>query len=395
MTNMNMTIDTEALASVPTQVTPKSPASKVIVAQSDYERALQAMDDVMKNEFYSQPSETTTTTTTTSVNESRDDDETMEDTTMEETGGAGDENNQNDDASIGNNKENNKEKDDVHDTEAQEQQKQATVKNTFLAQVHNSLKERLNQIVQPIPDEEFHKRARGPMLQQQIEDETEDEQILLEQEDAARQAEEQGLRAQEEMHGMDCNTDYDEHELLDQDAVKRARELRRQVRTMASDMKQRQDAILERAIQLAQREVRLLTEDILLKSMSDDSEDEKDATHRESHDARRLMLQQMKVSLQALMTSLSSTVEGELPTNLRDLQDTIDNIEKSLHKKQQPESLSQTEQAILSRTNEGGLCSVAENSKDDLDGPSTIEEEDGFNDMSNPYVFLADFLGRY
>ena len=103
MTNMNMTIDTEALASVPTQVTPKSPASKVIVAQSDYERALQAMDDVMKNEFYSQPSETTTTTTTTSVNESRDDDETMEDTTMEETGGAGDENNQNDDASIGNN----------------------------------------------------------------------------------------------------------------------------------------------------------------------------------------------------------------------------------------------------------------------------------------------------
>ena len=388
----SMTVNTTKTASTkPPLVTPKTPAPKVVVAQSDYDSALQAIDYVMKDEYSSKPSEEEST------NNEVEDDETME----EEKDNKNDDENESttDDASMKvdeKDMDGEKEEDETEEQKQQRQQlKMTRVKDAFLEQVHISLKERLYQIVNPIPDDEFHKRSRGHIMQQQIEEEQEEEEFLVAQEEAERVAKEDARRYQEEMHSMDCNTDYDEHELLDQDAVKRARELRDQVRSTAADMKQKQDVILTRAIQLAQREVRLVTNDILLEeaqTVSKNTTDNNEGIKR--HDARRMLLQQMKVSLQAMLSSVSKMVEGDLPEHLVDLQDTIDTIEKSLTKKQQPGSLSQTEQAILSRTNEGMDYCI--NGKNDLDGPSTIvEEEDELDDMNNPYLFLADFLGRY
>jgi len=160
--------------------------------------------------------------------------------------------------------------------------------------------------------------------------------------------------------------------------------------------------------------VRLWTDDILnqpRQKLDNSFSNEKD--HIDS--TRRLQLQQMRVSLHTLLTSLSRTVEGDIPANLRDMQDTIRAIEAQLTRKQMPLSqLSQTDQAILSRTNEGGTISSQQffegmneggvesnNDKNQsfmMDGVSVIVEEennDPFHDMSNPYVFLADFLGRY
>ena len=45
----------------------------------------------------------------------------------------------------------------------------------FLSHVQSSLKQRLSQIVQPLSDEEFHKRARAPILQELIREEEEAE----------------------------------------------------------------------------------------------------------------------------------------------------------------------------------------------------------------------------
>ena len=383
-------------------VTPKTSAPKVVVAQSDYESVLQAIDNVMKDEYtlLSKENEINNEVENESMvsglNDGKGDNSIQPTTTTTQ------ENNNDDDVSMEENQddsgtsENNSDETQNDNEDQSQQQKMQRVKDAFLEQVHMSLKERLNQIVDPLSDEEFHKRSRGHIVQQQIEEEDEQEQFLIAQEEAERAAQEETRRQQEQMHCVDCNVDYDEHELLDQDAVKRAKELREQVRATAADMKQRQNAILNRAIQLAQREVRLVTNDILLEESQASKEnkilDNGDAIKR--HDARRLMLQQMKVSLQTLLTSVSKTVEGELPENLVDLQDTIGTIEKSLIKKRQPESLSQTEKAILSRTNEG--IDYNGTSKKDSEGPSMIvEEESGLNDMTNPYVFLADFLGRY
>ena len=96
----------------------------------------------------------------------------------------------------------------------------------------------------------------------------------------------------------------------------------------------------------------------------------------------------------ALTNSLSDKVDKALPENLRDLRDTIQNIQKSLQKKDQPLSqLSQTEQAIISRDNEGGSrhCSAEE---DDREDPALVELDE-FDDKANPEFILADFLSRY
>lgn len=383
-----MTINTTKTAStMPPLVTPKTPAPKVVVAQSDYDSALQAIDYVMKDEYASKLSEEDSTNGVA--------DETME----EENNNNHDDKNESDkdDASTKDCQKDmdvEKEEDETEEqTQQQQQQKMFRVKDAFLEQVHISLKERLYQIVDPIPDGEFHKRSRGHIVQQQIEEEQDEEEFLVAQEKAERVAKEDARRYQEAMHSIDCNTDYDEHELLDQDAVKRARELRDQVRSTAADMKQKQDVILTRAIQLAKREVRLVTNDILLEEAQPGNKNATDNNEIvKRHDARRLLLQQMKVSLQAMLASVSKKVDDELPENLVDLQDTIDTIEKSLMKKHQPGSLSQTEQAILSRTNEGMDYGI--NSKNDLNG-TMVEEDDELDDMANPYMFLADFLGQY
>lgn len=349
-----MTVDTASTSSnLPSQVSPSSPVpGKVVVAKSDFEHALKAIDMVMAGKL-SQIDD--------NDNQSqKDDDKDMEvDVEMDDQ------------------KENNHEN------------KSDSVKDAFFIQIQNSLKERLYQVAEPIHDEDFHKRYRGPLIQKQIDVENEEEAILQAEEDAILQAQEEAAKVLES-----DEKDYDEQELMDEEAQKRARELRVQVRELAVRMKQQQESVLQRAIRLAQREIRLLTEDILLDKTKSENEIEEEsiAASAETNALRKKALKQMENSLQSLTDSLHRTVDDALPKSLFDLKETMQVIEKSLRRQGQTESLSQTEQAIVSKTNEGS------NSNDHVykkySYSSTIDQEN-LDRRNLPDFRLADFLGAY
>ena len=283
------------------------------------------------------------------------------------------------------------------DREGGEQQESPPL--VFLSHVGASFKERLLQIVQPLADEEFHQRSRGHIIQKKIRKEERAERLAIAQEQAALKAQEDAKRRIELERASGMNTDYDDHELLDQEASKRARELRAQVRAKAEEAQKQQAAVLERAIRLAQCEVRLLTRDILLEKEEDttmmDCQQKQQSTAAK---AKQQRLKQMENSLKSLTESLSSTVDASLPKNLQDLRDTIQNIQKSLQRKEQPLSLSQTEQAIMSRENEGAYNKLEildeEDDDDDKDDP-ILRALEGFSDKGNPEFLLADFLCKY
>ena len=111
--------------------------------------------------------------------------------------------------------------------------------------------------------------------------------------------------------------------------------------------------------------------------------------------ARLVLLQQMEASLKVLTNSLSDTVDTALPKNLGDLRETIQNIQKSLAKKEQPLSLSQTERAIISRDNEGATSRLHTVDEDKNNADPVRVELEAFQDMSNPEFILADFLSKY
>lgn len=266
-------------------------------------------------------------------------------------------------------------------------------RDVFLSECQTSLKDRLYKTVEPISDEDYHQRSRGTVIEEQMLDEDEEEQYLIAKEEAADRARKAALQQTEGLKATNLNIDYDDHELMDQDALKRARDLREKVRNLATETRRQQDIVLQRAIQLTKREICLLTEDILAEQMEPLPQTRNDEMS-ETNTARFFLLQQMEASLKDLTNSLSDKVDGALPENLRDLRDTIQNIQKSLQKKDQPLSqLSQTEQAIVTRDNEGDKRhrSVGE---DEREGPALVEL-DAFDDMTNPEFILADFLSKY
>jgi len=397
-----MKLNKDTSTSIP-KVTPKTPAPKVLVAQSDYVSALKAIENVMVTERNKFAEEATQVADSSKEDRPPKDSPIKHIVVEEDVCGKKTESTDGENATAAATTETERTANNEFNT-----------KQIFLSKVHESLKDLLAQIVEPIQDEEYHQRSRNYFLQERIEEENHEEQLYIAQQKAQRRAQRDAQHLAQQQYAMDCNTDYDPCELLDRDAIHRARELRQQVRTLSSTVLQQQDAMLARAIRLAQRQVRLWTDDILnqpRQKLDNSFSNEKD--HIDS--TRRLQLQQMRVSLHTLLTSLSRTVEGDIPANLRDMQDTIRAIEAQLTRKQMPLSqLSQTDQAILSRTNEGGTISSQQffegmneggvesnNDKNQsfmMDGVSVIVEEennDPFHDMSNPYVFLADFLGRY
>jgi len=380
------TIDTKrAKASVSPEISPRDPPSKVPVAQSDFEHALSAIDEVMAKEYSTKEDDT-------SQNEEHDSDMEMDSSDDEDQNEAKEDK---DKTTISHTISNDNETENASDV-----QTKLSVKDKFLSQVHESLKERLYQVANPIPDEDFHQRVRGNILQQLMDEEKEQEEQQIEEEEAAFLAEMEAKEHEEWMRSVVCNTNYDENELVDAEAVKRAKEMREQVRAMASRMKEQQQAILERAIQLVQREIRLLTEDVLLSSSEatdnhdNHNDDEQQAQTRELFEARRQNLKTVQSSLLEMTETLYTSINGVVPRNLKDLKDTVNTIEKEFEKKQHPQSLSQTEKAIISRTNEGKVESTESSTKTG-DCDYDLMEQEGFADLTSPEFLLADFLSRY
>jgi hypothetical protein len=352
----------------------KSPPSKVVVAESDLDHVLQAIDNVMESEKIQATAasaaaeETTEADQQTNMAEIEDNEESRVEAASQRT---------------------------EDDEEPRDHQGEVTnAQAAFLDEIQKSLKERLHQIVQPIPDEQYHQRVRQPYIQQQIDDEEDAERRLSEGDDAKIKAEDDAQRQKEKRKAKEVNNDHDDHELLDQEALKRARELRQKLREIATQRLQQQTRILERAIHLANLEVLFITEDIKSQQRQQqqydkDDNEEKAKARQAVIDKRQDILRQYEISLQRLTESLSQTVGRYLPTNLRDICDTIANIDQSLQKQSQPGTLSQTEQAIVSRDNEGRILRVEENDF------SPIEEDEECIDKSAPEFLLATFLSNY
>lgn len=349
-TTINKKMDAQKMA--PVKESPQDPPCKAIVAKSDFDHAMNAIDSYMDAQRSS----------------------LREDASAKSADG--------EEMDVGDHGMEGERDDAKHNSERPDPQ------DAFLAQCHASLKERLHECVAPISDEEYHQRTRGHIIEAQIWEEQEDEREQISREDAAFRAKEEALLEIERLKTNKMNIEYDDHELIDQDALKRARELRAKVRNLSMLTTQKQETLLQRAIQLTKRKITLLTEGIREEQVDPLSQDR----NEEISTANRLALQQMEASIQALTNSLASTVNIALPKNLRDLRDTIKNIQKSLQKRELPLSLSQTEHAIVSRENEGSsqLCSVTE----DEDDPVRIELE-AFSDMSNPEFLLANFLSTF
>ncbi|CAB9497274.1 expressed unknown protein [Seminavis robusta] len=377
-------VSTQETASVSPPPSIKKKPAKVFVAKSDFQQALQAIDNVMDSEkhgvlpkagntveqeqsaFAETDASTETDTANVKDSEDREDNVTARTDQDEERdqGQAQDENNNNN----------------------------PTV--AFLTDVQNSLKQRLIQVVNPIPDEDYHEKARGPFIQLKINAENEAEQRQIAREKVMIAAQDEAQRKEEQRRAKYINNDYDDHELLDRDALKRARELREQVRTMAEQRQQQQAQILLRAIELAHRQVRLIAGDILVEEQQEsasgnEKDDNQQAKREADNEARRKILRQMESSLLALSESFAETVDRSLPKNLKDLRDTIVTIDKSLQKKRQPQSQSQTELAIVSRDNEG----MQDGEEADL--PVIVEHNQASIDGYTPESMLAVFLSKY
>jgi len=179
----------------------------------------------------------------------------------------------------------------------------------LLQECEHSLVQNIQRVVQPVTDEAFHMYVYQ-QKQQEEETKTPDDSI---------------------------DDDIDPEELVDQEAWKRVQELRSQVREKATSVQVLRDEICNQAVDLAQRQVKLMSTETT--SMNEEMMNVSDNAAREK-------LQEMEHSLKIMQTALQQTQDG-LPDKLSSLQDTIAAIEHSLNK-----GLSQTEQTIVSRSND-------------------------------------------
>jgi hypothetical protein len=145
--------------------------------------------------------------------------------------------------------------------------------------------------------------------------------------------------------------DWEESDLIDPQAVSQVQELRAQIRTVAKRIVQSRQAVLDSAVQLAQRQVRIGS-----KYLADHSEQTVDS-YSSSADLSEKQLQQkmahaklmedVKMALEQVQQSLSS-IEAELPAQLEDLRSTVSEIDANLPGAD-GKPLSQIERAIQYR----------------------------------------------
>lgn len=147
------------------------------------------------------------------------------------------------------------------------------------------------------------------------------------------------------------SVEYDEEALLDAEAVKRARELRGQLRVVAERMHNSREAVTTKVLSLAEKSnqaSRLPLEEIdfdiaKLNQRMDESSIAGASSDTPDHPS------ELDMALRSLI-SATDEVEGQLTPALQSLSGLIDTVEQNLGGESH---LSQTERAIRSRSNEG------------------------------------------
>ena len=227
--------------------------------------------------------------------------------------------------------------------------------HALLDRCAQSLVDKLDLIAYPVADEAYH-RYLYETLKDDDDDDSDDEKVQPE--------EGGGGDADEE----DDNFEFDELELIDENALQRARQLRKEVREQASKVKQLRESVLNKAVELSQRQVDVWKKESCGDGTCTDENSENDSVggKRKKKNAVEEMLnrkreavegkvREMEKSLAELNRALKAT-QTQLPEKLAQLEETVSTIETTLSKRGDDggvQALSQTERAIVSRDNEG------------------------------------------
>mmetsp|Transcript_11210 Transcript_11210/g.17332 ORF Transcript_11210/g.17332 Transcript_11210/m.17332 type:complete len:276 (+) Transcript_11210:63-890(+) len=206
----------------------------------------------------------------------------------------------------------------------------------LLDQVEASLKRNISRVVNPVSRSQMDERTK--MLENLMNDVEETVDAELE----------------DEMSLLDEETDDDDEEAFDEEALKdeeayeRVRDLRKQVREASERLFKITEGVRQKAADLAQKE-------IILQRECNDAASEHQTENEDEVDEHSLDEKENNiiVSVENLrhLTEKLDDVTLKMPEAISRLEETIENVEKDIYRK--PESLSQTEVAILSQNNEG------------------------------------------
>ena len=212
----------------------------------------------------------------------------------------------------------------------------------LLVKASDSIRENLTRLVQPISDEEYGAYTR--IADAHIHEESDDDSV-------------------DEDH-VDDESEDSEDDLIDRDAHSRARALRNEVRAASA----RVAALRHETMTQAAALVSIVNEET---EKSWGMEDTTKWNLNELEDEWAFTWKELKGVLHEM--------ESTLPPAWETLQSTVETVDQELAK--QPAAFSQTEQAILSRENEGRMMEVR--SSDDIDVEDDVEQR------------LANFLSQY
>lgn len=199
--------------------------------------------------------------------------------------------------------------------------------NSLLSKAKESLTNRMERLVEPISDEEYHKYLHRYDVIEEEEEEMDEE------------SEEEPI----------SDDEYDPEELLDKEVLQRARVLRQQVREASERVDQLRRSVTDRAVSIAQREAALLVGPPTRENKPYNADATAEQLQQPFSGKKSEKLIEMEESLKNL-TSCLKDMEVKVPDAMETLQETMDTIQLAL---EQGTSLSQTERAIRSRSNEG------------------------------------------
>lgn len=215
----------------------------------------------------------------------------------------------------------------------------------------------LHTLVQPVSDQAYYQHVtRNNEVEEEDSDVGEDDESVQEEEE---------------------DFSFEEDELVDEDVLERAQVLRNQVRLASQRVNMLRASVTNRAVSVAQREAALL---VGHKETNDDEPFDA-ATIQErlmapTTNKHSSQLHEMKTSLENLSILLQD-MTTQVPETMEMLQETIDVIHETATQQQSQQSLSQTERAIISRSNEG---------------PSQLSQQET---NKAPDARLATFLGQH
>jgi hypothetical protein len=168
---------------------------------------------------------------------------------------------------------------------------------------------------------------------------------------------------------------WEESDLIDPQAVSQVEELRAQIRTVAKRIVQSRQSVLDSAVDMAQRQVRVGTKYLAGHSEGNDNSSSSSHGLSEKEQQQKLdqakLMEDVKMALEQVQKSLSS-IEG-LPAQLEDLRSTVSEIDANLPGADgQP--LSQIERAIQYRHHSYNEEANKQNSNDTGDVTMEIQQ---------------------